>query len=250
MRLADIRFGPRPRLEDHPRYRTFRRYIGRQDFVAYREVFERGWAESSILCGELVRLEDLPIIDDSINDKSLIAKLMGINEHSAKRVRIASEFFTLYEREGRDRFLRKTALGTEYARDLFDRTENNVGSLRASYLFYARFIQKKTVLNRVKSFLIMYEDMKRARKLVGASHKPNALPELSPVDVPWAIDYMGYIKRRDGAHRRAIANYLGWKTIPTLVFEFDRVTEHHLKDAHPYIRNNFEWFAKIVRKVL
>ena len=71
MNLGDIRFDPRISLEQHPRYPEFRRLIGIRDFSAYREVFERGWAETSIMCGENVRLEELPILPEEPPDAPL-----------------------------------------------------------------------------------------------------------------------------------------------------------------------------------
>jgi len=92
--------------------------------------------------------------------------------------------------------------------------------------------------------------MKRFGKLVGRAHTLQESPApVEPSDLPWAIDYCGYIKLRDGAHRRAIAHALGWGTVPTLVFEFGQVTQESLGAAHPYIRDNFHWFAEIVTQI-
>ena len=86
MKFEEINFGSRLPLEKHPRYPDFRQLIGLRDFAAYREVFERGWAETSIMCGEYVRLDDLPLDEEKPPSTSLV-NLMGTNHHSPQRVR-------------------------------------------------------------------------------------------------------------------------------------------------------------------
>ena len=249
VKLSDINFGPRLPLEQHPRYQGFRRLMGLRDFAAYREVFERGWAETSILCGEVVRLDEMPISEE-VTDNSLLAKLMGVNEHSPKRARLAKEFFAQYERLGRSQFLQKHAALTDYVQDIFITVSRRMEGLYGLRRLLANYRLKREIRERVIRFTNLYENMKSAGTLVGrgCSATPRR-SELRPEDLPWAIDYHGYVKLRDGAHRRAVAYVLGWETISTLVFEFGRVTPSNLKDAHPYIRDNFEWFIAIIRKV-
>lgn len=250
MELNDIAFESRIPLEEHPRYPEFRRLIGLRDFAAYREVFERGWAETSIMCGEFTRLEDLPLTSAEPPAKPL-AYLMGVNEHALRRINFAQEFFELYEKVGRNRFLSERAVETSYVQDLV--TQGNAwmpnrGGIRG---LVDRRRQSKGLRHRIVTFLNLYENMKEHGALVGQAHTlHDTPPPLHAADVPWAIDYGGYIKLRDGAHRRAAANALGWASIPTLVFEFKRVTHEILSDAHPYIRDNFDWFAALLLQIV
>lgn len=117
MKLSEIQFAPRLALEQHPRYPEFRRLIGIRDFAAYRELFERGWAETSIMCGEKVRLDDLPLTDQEPPSTPLV-NLMGVNDHSPRRVLLAEEFLGEYDRIGRSRFMREITFKTGYVRDL------------------------------------------------------------------------------------------------------------------------------------
>jgi hypothetical protein len=246
MRIEAITFLPRIRIEEHPRYPAFRDLIGIRDFAAYREVFERGWAETSITCGEGVCLIDLPITDE-LPPSTLLPNLMGINHHAPKRVRFAEEFIGAYERFGRKRFLKEIAPTTEYVKDIRSTEDRRLERFRGFRRAIARWRMERRIEYRITSFLNVYENMKKFGTLVGGSHViHDHLPPLGPMDVPWAIDYYGYMKLREGAHRRAAGRYLGWEAIPTLVFEFERVTPDNLKKAHPYLRDNFDWFVEIV----
>ena len=247
MNLDDIHSSPRIPLERHPRYAEFRQLIGQRDFAAYREVFERGWAETSIMCGEHVRLGELPPDEEEPPNTPLV-NLMGINQHSPRRVRLSKEFFQEYERVGRSGFLKGAAYTTGYGQDLLATADIRTEGLRGIRGLLARRAQRKGVQYRVLSYLNTYDNMKRFSKLVGRAHVLQESPSpVEPADLPWAIDYCGYIKLRDGAHRRAIAHALGWGTVPTLVFDFGQVAQESLAEAHPYIRDNFEWFAALVR---
>ena len=247
MRLNDIHFGPRLPLELHSRYSEVRRLIGLKDFAAYREVFERGWAETSIMCGEFMRLEELPITKEEPPNTPLV-NLMGVNQHSPRRVRLAREFFNEYERVGRSGFLKEVAMKTGYGQDLQAITDHMTSGLKGIRLLLAKRTQEKGIKHRIATYLNTYDNMKRFGTLVGLANRlQEDSPPLTPMDIPWAIDYRGYVKLRDGAHRRAAAHYLGWGNMPTLVFEFDRVTRDGLENAHPYIRDNFDWFKELVQ---
>ena len=247
MKLSDINFGTRLLLEEHPRYPEFRRLMGLRDFAAYREVFERGWAETSIMCGENVRLDAL-LLSDQEPPSTPLVNLMGVNDHSPRRVRLAEEFLGEYDRLGRSRFLKESAYTTGYVQDLIAVAEVRTSGLKGIRGLLARRAQRKGVRYRIISYLNTYENMKRFGQLTGRAHTLHETPPpLEPHDLPWAIDYCGYIKLRDGAHRRAAAHYLGWRTIPTLVFEFNSTTIDDLAQAAPYIRENFDWFATLVR---
>ena len=249
MKLEEINFKSRLPMEKHSRYPEFRQLIGLRDFAAYREVFERGWAETSIMCGEYVRLHEHPLDEEEPPNTSLV-NLMGTNHHSPKRVRLAKEFFQEYDRLGRSRFLKEAAHKTGYVRDLMDTAEFRTGGLKGVRGLLARRAQQKGLQYRIVSYLNTYDNMKQFGQLVHGAHV--AQEHLAPIesgDVPWAIDYLGYLKLRDGAHRRAIAHALDWPVIPTLVFEFSQVTRENLGDAPPYIQDNFNWFAEIMQAV-
>ena len=247
LNLSDINFGPRLPLEKHPRYPEFRHLIGLRDFAAYREVFERGWAETSIMCGEYVRLDELSATPEEPPDRPLV-NLMGVNDHAPRRVRLAKEFFQKYEQLGRQVFLKGAAYATEYGQDLLATSERRTEGITGIRGWLARRRQRIGVQYRILSYVNTYENMKRFGMLVGEAHDLRHQPRpLSASDLPWAIDYSGYIKLRDGAHRRAIAYALGWQTVPTLVFDFNQATKANLGDAHPYISDNFSWFDEIVQ---
>ena len=247
MKLSDINFETRLPLERHPRYPEFRRLIGLRDFAAYREVFERGWAETSIMCGEFVRLEEIPITHGEPPSTPLV-NLMGVNDHSPRRVRLAEEFLGEYDHLSRSRFMREVAFKTAYVHDLQEAMSARIDHLGGLHGIRARWRQRQQLRQRILSFLNVYQNMKRLDTLVGRAHDLHETPPpLGPNDIPWAIDYCGYIKLREGAHRRAAAHHLGWQTIATLVFEFDPTTTDTLRNAHLYIRDNFHWFATLVR---
>lgn len=247
MTIEKINFLPRIDLSHHPRYGEFSQLIGKRDFSAYREVFERGWAETSILCGQKVRLEEVAITQEG-PPSSLLINLLGVNEHGPRRVRLTREFFDDYERLGEVPFIKQRAFQTSYVLDLQGTVEGRRSGLRGLRKLLARRNQQQEVRTKIDRFLNIYENMKKFGTVVGQAWEIHSNPPpLTPSDLPWAIDYLGYLKLRDGAHRRAAANYLGWESIPTLVFEFDQVNERELELAHPYIRDNFNWFDRLVR---
>jgi hypothetical protein len=91
--------------------------------------------------------------------------------------------------------------------------------------------------------------MKKIQGLV-----PNALNKkinytvYHPTDFPWSINYFGYIKKRDGSHRRMVMTYLGATTVDEIVVDFDQITLDDLDDSKPYLKDNFEWFFNEVKK--
>ena len=192
------------------------------------------------MCGEFMRLEELPIAEEEPPNTPLV-NLMGVSQHSPLRVRLAREFFNECERVGRSRFLKEVAIKTGCGQNLDVIADHMTSGLKG-----IRFL--KGIQHRIANYLNTYANMKRFGTLVGRANMPQEdSPPLTPMNVPWAIDYRGYVKLRDGAHWRAAAHYLGWKNMPTLVFEFDRVTKDGLENAHPYIRDNFDWFAELVQ---
>lgn len=240
--MRDIRFDPCPTAEDLPRFLELRRHIGIPDFAAYRELFERAWAERLLLSGKCVEVRQLPPDYTPAQDHPFHV-LMAVNEHTGAKGRTAVEFLDQYERLGRKRFLSKAAESTGYARFMLSSIECSVGS-RIPGL--SRFRVQRALLARMLSFLVLYDNMKLAGQVVGAGRTPGGSAELQARDLPWAIDYLGYVKLCDGAHRRAIASYLGWKAIPTLVLDFQQVTEEELANAPSWLRQSFPIFHEIV----
>lgn len=240
--MQDIHFAPCPAIEDLPRFSEFRRHIGVPDFAAYRELFERAWAEPSILSGRCVEVRELPP-DYAPAQEHPFNVLMGVNEHTGAKGKAAAEFFDQYERFGRKRFLSDAAESTSYAHFMRSAIERCAGS-RIPGL--ARYRVRRALFTRIQNFLTLYDNMKAAQQLVGAGRTPGGSAALQARDLPWAIDYLGYVKLRDGAHRRAIASYLGWKAIPTLVFDFRKATARDLAHAPLWLRESFPILQEIV----
>ena len=94
----------------------------------------------------------------------------------------------------------------------------------------------------------MYENMKTIKNLVPRSKDKMIRYDIwRPEDFPWAINYFGYIKKRDGSHRRMIMSYFGSKTIDTVVVDFEKLSKKDLENSITYLRNNFEWFYNEVK---
>jgi hypothetical protein len=94
----------------------------------------------------------------------------------------------------------------------------------------------------------MYERMRQAGGLVPSSKAADFRPDApwQSYDFPTAVDYCGYIKKRDGSHRRMIAAYLGLTHLPTLVLDFAALGAVDLAGALPYLREQFAWFRECV----
>jgi len=145
--------------------------------------------------------------------------------------------------------MREDAFNSAYVQEQIKIRQARTGNSGGRRGPIAQWQQGRDIKHRIVTFLNVYENMKRFGTLVGTARVIQETPSpLEPVDLPWAIDYCGYIKLRDGAHRRAAAHYLGWGTIPTLVFDFDRITAGILANRHPYLRDNFDWFCALVRR--
>jgi hypothetical protein len=94
----------------------------------------------------------------------------------------------------------------------------------------------------------MFERMRAVGGLVPSSKAVDFRPD-APwryYDFPTAVDYFGYVKKRDGSHRRMIAAYLGLTHLPMLVVDFASLTTADLDDSLPYLREHFEWFREQV----
>jgi hypothetical protein len=82
------------------------------------------------------------------------------------------------------------------------------------------------------------------------SSKPSG--HLRYYDLPWAIDYFGYVKERDGAHRRATLYYLGQQSVPTLVLNFSKIDDKDVTTMteNKILRENFSKFRAMVQGIV
>ena len=242
--LADVDFGPRMPITAHARYRDFAPLIGSERFEDYQEVFERGFVETSLMCGDLVRLDNLHVGQPAPSDSPL-ERLLGPYPHW-RRIGLVVELLAQYEQLGCSDFSAH-ALDSGYAgilRAQFKATLRDRGLMAT---LRGRWSIDRRIQSRVEQLLALYDNMKKFGGLVGDARVVHDAPvPLQAADVPWAIDYPGYLRLREGSHRRAVAISLGWETLPTLVFEFSRVRREELESFHPYLAERFEWFRERV----
>lgn len=212
------------------------------DFVAYREVFEYCFVEPMLQTGQYAELREVPLAPDP-HEATSFGQKMGCYELSNDRLAWAGEFFDRYHACGdRRRFIRREMFQTEYGRQLLE------GSRR-----YRRFMprsrpSRRACRRKVANLLTMYERMRAAGGLVPSS-KADDFRGDAPwqyYDFPTAVDYFGYLKKRDGSHRRMIAAYLGLASLPTLVVDFASLRPDDLAAALPFLREGFAWFRRQV----
>lgn len=207
------------------------------DFNEYREIFERCVIEVGIMRGTLGSVQPVSLAPASI-DKTDFARKMGLNKHSETRVDSAIEFFDLYEKHGEKAFLKQQL----YKQTEFWRTISKENGTLPSKIMKI-FSPGRDDRKRIMPLLQMYKNMKAIRDLV-----PHALDKkikysvYHPEDFPWSINYFGYIKKRDGSHRRMIMKYFGATTVDEIVVDFEKITAEDLSGTIPYLRNNFKWF--------
>ena len=207
------------------------------DFEKYREIFERCVIEVGIMRGTLGSVQSVPLAPASI-DETDFARKMGLNKHSEARVESANEFFDLYEKHGEQEFLKQKL----YKQTQFWRTiSKGNGSLPSKIMkiFSPSYEDRK----RIMPLLQMYKNMKGIRDLV--PHVLDKTVKYSvyyPEDFPWSINYFGYVKKRDGSHRRMIMKYFGATTVDEIVVDFEKITLDELEGTIPFLKKNFEWF--------
>lgn len=227
------------KFEDNVRCRSCLASLNKKklDFNEYKEIFERCYIEVELMKGTIGVIRQVPLSPDS-NEKTEFAKQMGVNEHSNARVNSSTEFFDLYEKNGESEFLNKKLYEkTDFWRTIS--TSNETWLSRLRNFIFSDYEDKK----RIVPLLRMYKNMKTIKDLV-----PNALNKkitytiYHPEDFPWSINYFGYIKKRDGSHRRMIMRYFGASAVDEIVVDFDKITLNDLKETIPYIKDNFEWF--------
>ena len=231
-------------IDEHGRCKACRANLDENhlDFDGYREVFERCYVEVQIMKGDLGVVRQVPLSPDP-NERSEFAKKMGVNKHSNARVNSAQEFFGLYEKHGERTFLNKKLYKqTDFWRTISTSDETWLSRLRNFVL--SDYEGRK----RIAPLLRIYNNMKKIKGLV-----PKSLDKIvkysvyHPDDFPWSINYFGYIKKRDGSHRRMILKYFGATAVDEIVVDFDKITLDDLNNSMPYLKDNFEWFFKEVK---
>ena len=207
-------------------------------FDEYMGVFERCFVEVGIMKGTLGSVQPVSIAPSSL-ENTKFAEIMGVDANKRNNFRISAgkEFFNLYEKYGRKEFLNKYVYETEYCK--------SVAKIHKAWKFrFFGFNSRKKIM----CFLQMYENMKTIKNLVPRSKdKRIRYDTWHPEDFPWVINYFGYLKKRDGAHRRMVMSYFGSKTCDTVIVDFEKLSEKDLENSIPYLRDNFEWFYNEVK---
>lgn len=170
-----------------------------------------------------------------------------LEEHlgSAPRARGAvtrydSDYFLRYKFNPKDLvgpyLKRSTYLGTSYFRRLVDKLGSNGSGLhsanqedqsvpliqRAGLKVRQKVTLRRTLEKVASNYLWMLENVRSAGvRIVHNSKSTHPSADLVAADYPWAIQYPNHLKYRDGAHRRAVFNFLGEGSIPNLVFRAD-----------------------------
>lgn len=227
------------KMEDNFRCKAHLAKLNKEklDFDEYREIFERCVIEVGIMQGALGSVQPVPLAPAAI-DETDFARRMGLNKHSEARVESAIEFFDLYEKHGEKKFLKQKL----YKQTQFWLTISKGNETLQSKIMKI-FSPSSEDRRRIMPLLQMYKNMKVIRDLV-----PRALDKkikysiYHPEDFPWSINYFGYIKKRDGSHRRMIMKYFGATTVDEIVVDFEKISVNDLSETIPYLRNNFEWF--------
>ena len=210
------------------------------DFNKYLELFERCFVEVGIMNGTLGTIMEVPLT--SPQEITNFTKMLGINEHSNARVESAIEFFDLYEGHGERGFIDKRMYrDIAYWKTV---TENKSKTWKSKIISGLRSSEKKQIM----PFLQMYNNMKKIRNLVPqALSKSIQYSEWHPDDFPWSINYFGYLKKRDGSHRRMIMKYFGATTIDEIVVDFETINKNDLPTSILYLRNYFDLFYNEVK---
>jgi len=210
------------------------------DFQTYLELFERCFIEVGIMNGTLGTILNVPLT--SPREITEYTKMMGVNEHSNARVESATEFFDLYEEHGENDFIDKKL----YRDTLYWKTVivNKSKTWTSKIISGLRSSEKKQIM----PFLQMFKNMKKIRNLVPeALSKSIQYSEWHPEDFPWSLNYFGYLKKRDGSHRRMIMKYFGATTIDEIVVDFETINENDIPSSIPYLKNHFDLFRNEVK---
>ena len=224
---------------DYKRCRCAVKDLKDGDFAGYREVFERCFAEQVLMTGQLGDVRMVPVAIDPMEETPL-GLLLGNYAAANDRLRWAGEFFDLYEQCDEKRFLRKEMFRTQYVQQMRE------GPGRYNPSRRRRGLSKRQCRKKVQGVLCMYRRMKEARGLVPDSKTEDGDSTWHYYDFPLAIDYFGYVKKRDGSHRRMVAAYLGLTHVESLVLDVAALTGDDLRLMPPYVRDHFPWFRRII----
>jgi len=165
-------------------------------------ILEHCLIETGIALGKLGVLKYMTVLPT--NPKHKLAQIAGAGEFvwTLRRMGYARQLFGVWEtyHSNKKQFMRKLAKTKYY------KTEKKLhGRIR-------------------KGIFQMYKNMKEFGQLV---HNPKSSHPSSNnlyyYDIPLAIDYFGYIKPRNGSHRRMVAHALGWKKLLTIVVDFNAI---------------------------
>lgn len=266
------------------RCRTARARHVHGDFLTSLDLVERCVIEPGILTGRLGHVEELPL--DTPDAHRPLVVTLGAKEFWLERESLALEFLAEYEAAGRFRFLTDSMFRTRFHGNdeanhrwrLRDSAARVVAELKsvasrvlrgraaASLLWetlavplaiavrggadLARSVHRARYALGNRAFLDMFDNMKAAGGLVSASKGADAgSAPWRPTDLPWAIDYFGIVKKRDGSHRRAVYRYLGLDRIPTIVVDFAAIPDDVVADLAPDLVDEFRRVAVQVRRV-
>jgi hypothetical protein len=218
---------------------------GRPEFAIYHECFERLVCETLIARGQCTTLEALPALP-AAEPLSRLRFLVGYNNHSPERVRQANEFFGRYEANEADFIPKKLYLSTEYGQHVLAHAVDSSARRRKLPTWSLELLAKRNVDAKVRRFVNIFRNIKRAERLVGSADKDKPSATLHHYDVPWAIKYGDYYRLRDGAHRRSVYAYLGEPLIPTLVADFDAITAEMLEPFPQYLSEHFKWYKAVI----
>jgi hypothetical protein len=236
MDLAQIDFKKDWLDEECPRYAEVLPFISGNVLRkgAYQRTFERLVAERCIITGERISVESLPVVNDG--PETPFAQFIGVNQHAKLKVCLIADMLQLYDSVGEEQFHASHYRTIAYHDFLMHRRpEYGVEKLQ--------FLATK----KIRGIVYMYEHMRRVGGLVGNAKCEHANRKLCYYDLPWAVDYYGTLKIRDGAHRGAVAAYLGIEKLPTLLYRFADTDGDILSRSNAYLRNNFHWFDEQVR---
>jgi len=173
------------------------------EFEIFREKLERGVIEPRVTKGSLGSIVQMDIKPSAL-EATVFGKAMGVNEMSNYRIDIFKKYYDTNLREKKFK----------------------EAGIRGTY---------KTILH----------NMSIAKSMVHNSRTHGSCEnvKLQPYDLPRAINYLGYIKHRDGSHRRSIANYLNLIPYPSIVVNFEDIQKSHIIKS---LKPRFDWFVNKV----
>lgn len=249
---------------DHPRHRYLQpleRKLERIgfDFAIYRELFERYIGEGLIATGGgsrevkgLVEIREVAIGPKGFSEINPIEDSLGIHSRHEARYSNLSNFFEQYDKISPELFFKnKVYLDTLYFRNeilpqserLFTRSVYLLSSLTGQDPFERIARERVAMLENFRN---------SGGRLVSNSRSGQPGDRLRYFDLPWAIDYFGYVKERDGAHRRATMWYLRQLSIPTLVLDFSQIDSELCANATDtkLLTENFPKFRVMVQDIV